>query len=157
MFTDLQGSTEMSTRLGDDQALEAVRTHDSIVRSCLEATGGREVKHTGDGILASFTSITKAVDATIGIQREADSHAEVAIKVGISAGEPVTSENDIYGAAVNLAARLCEHAQGGQVLAAGTVRDLTIGKGLAFLDKGTMALKGFPEPVRVYEISTAGA
>ncbi len=152
MFTDIEGSTAISTELGDDAAFEAVRTHDSIVRGCLAEHGGREIKHTGDGILASFTSVTGAVKVGIAIQQRTKDDPNLAIKVGISAGEPVTTSEDIYGAAVNLAARICAQAAGGQTLAASTVRDLSIGKGGEFTDMGFIELKGFPEPVRLYEV-----
>jgi len=152
MFTDIEGSTGISTELGDDAAFEAVRTHDSIVRGCLAEHGGREIKHTGDGILASFTSVTGSVKVGIAIQQRTKDDPNLAIKVGISAGEPVTTSEDIYGAAVNLAARICAQAAGGQTLAASTVRDLCIGKGGEFTDMGSVELKGFPEPIRLYEI-----
>jgi class 3 adenylate cyclase len=152
VFTDIEGSTHMSTSRGDDAAMEAVRTHDEIVRESLSDTGGREIKHTGDGILASFTSVTRAVQATIDVQQRTEPILDLAIKIGISAGEPVDGSNDIYGAAVNLAARICSHANGGQTLAAGTIRDLAIGKSFEFVDQGVIALKGFPESVRLYEV-----
>ena len=152
MFTDIEGSTAISTELGDDAAFEAVRTHDSIVRGCLAEHGGREIKHTGDGILASFTSVTGAVKTGIAIQQRTKDDPNLAIKVGISAGEPVTTSEDIYGAAVNLAARICAQAAGGQTLAASTVRDLSIGQGGEFTDMGSIELKGFAEPVRLYEV-----
>ncbi len=156
VFTDIEGSTEMSTSLGDDAAVAAVRAHDAIVRESLSLTGGREIKHTGDGILASFTSVTKAVQAAIEVQHRAATTPDLAIKIGISAGEPVDGSSDIYGAAVNLAARICGHAAGGQTLAAGTIRDLAIGKSFEFVDQGIIALKGFPEAVRLYEVRSHG-
>ena len=156
MFTDIEGSTGISTELGDDAAFEAVRAHDAIVRGCLAEHGGREIKHTGDGILASFTSVTGAVQAGVAIQQRTKEAPDLAIKIGISAGEPVTTSEDIYGAAVNLAARICAQAAGGQTLAASTVRDLSIGKGGEFTDMGSLELKGFPEPVRLYEVGGDG-
>lgn len=153
MFTDVEGSTDISTRMGDDAARQAVRAHDSIVRDSLAATAGREVKHTGDGILASFTSVTGAVEAALSVQEQSEDEDGLAIKIGMSAGEPVEESADLYGAAVNLAARICAHACGGQTLVAGTIHDLAIGKPLEFRDQGVMALKGFADPVRVYEIA----
>ena len=94
----------------------------------------------------------RPVQAAADIQRNAASHDDLGIKVGLSAGEPVSESDDIYGAAVNLAARICAHASGGQSLAASTVRDLSIGKHTEFAEQGTIALKGFPEPVRLFEI-----
>ena len=153
MFTDIEGSTAVSTREGDQAAVDLVRRHDEIVRSCLTDCSGREVKHTGDGILASFTSVSRALTAATEIQRQAVPIAGLSIKIGMSAGEPVDGSSDIYGAAVNLAARICAHARGGQVLAASTIRDLSLGKSAGFTDVGEVALKGFPEPVRLVEVA----
>lgn len=150
MFTDIEGSTSISTERGDAAAVEAVRRHDEIVRACLAEFSGSEVKHTGDGVLASFTSVTKALGAATQMHRRCEDIGNLRIKVGISAGEPVEESSDIYGASVNLAARICAHAEGGQTLVAGTVRDLAIGKGIGFLDIGEIDLKGFPEPVRLF-------
>ena len=152
MFTDIEGSTAVSTREGDEAAFDLVRRHDEIVRQCLADGSGREVKHTGDGILASFTSVARALQACIEIQQRAEAVAGLRIKIGLSAGEPVDGTSDIYGAAVNLAARICAHASGGQVLAASTIRDLSLGKATGFSDVGEIALKGFPEPVRLVEV-----
>lgn len=156
MFTDIEGSTDVSTAYGDDAAVELVRRHNAVVRSALDDWGGREVKHTGDGVLASFASVSRAVEASIAIQRRsaaADTDGPaLAIKIGLSAGEPVEDANDLFGASVNLAARICAHARGGQTLVAGTVRDLTIGKDLRFLPQGAIALKGFPDAVDLYEV-----
>jgi class 3 adenylate cyclase len=156
MFTDLVGSTDMSSRLGDHRALEVLRRHDGVVREALAATGGREVKHTGDGILASFTYVSRAIEAAVRIQSVfgADSQelAGISLRVGISAGEPVEESNDIFGAAVSLAARICAHASPGQVLVSSAVRDLSIGKRYTFVDRGPIALQGFDEPIRLYEV-----
>jgi class 3 adenylate cyclase len=156
MFTDLVGSTDMSSRLGDHRALEVLRRHDEVVREVLAATGGREVKHTGDGILASFTYVSRAIEAAVRIQEtfRADSEelAGISLRVGISAGEPVAESNDIFGAAVSMAARICAHASPGQVLVSSAVRDLSIGKRFTFVDRGPIALKGFDEPIRLYEV-----
>lgn len=156
MFTDLVGSTDMSSRLGDHRALETLRRHDEVVREALASTGGREVKHTGDGILASFTHVSRAIDAAVKIQSVfgADSQelAGINLRVGISAGEPVAESNDIFGAAVSMAARICAHASPGQILVSSAVRDLSIGKRFTFVDRGPIALKGFDEPIRLYEV-----
>ena len=156
MFTDLVGSTDMSSRQGDHRALEVLRRHDEVVREVLAATGGREVKHTGDGILASFTYVSRAIEAAVRIQSVfgADSQelAGISLRVGISAGEPVAESNDIFGAAVSMAARICAHASPGQVLVSSAVRDLSIGKRYTFVDRGPIALKGFDEPIRLYEV-----
>lgn len=156
MFTDIEGSTDISTSHGDDVAVGLVRRHNQIVRNALERFGGHEVKHTGDGLFASFVSVTKAVEATIAIQQSSAAVSgagpRLAIKIGLSAGEPVDDSRDLFGAAVNLAARICAHAIGGQILVAGTVRDLAIGKDIRFVPQGAIGLKGFPDPVPLYEV-----
>ena len=157
MFTDLEGSTDVSTRFGDHRAVELVNFHDEIVRSVLRSTGGREVKHTGDGILSSFVRVSQAVECAIEIQRrfvttEPGSDVVARVRIGISAGEPVSHSDDIFGAAVNLAARICAHAEPGQILVASAVKELSIGKPFRFMDKGAIALKGFDDPVRLYEV-----
>jgi class 3 adenylate cyclase len=157
MFTDIEGSTDVSTAYGDEAAFDLVRRHDEIVRAALAEGGGREIKHTGDGILASFASVSRAVEAAVSIQGSTPGMEaggpELRIKIGLSAGEPVDDNNDIYGAAVNLAARICAHATGNQTLVSGTVRDLAVGKGHEFVNKGAIALKGFPEPVPLFEVA----
>jgi len=159
LFTDIEGSTAVSTSQGDRTAIELVRRHDSIVNEALERFGGHRVKHTGDGMFASFTSVIRAVDATIAIHRASASRVgdgpELAVKIGLTVGEPVEDSEDLFGASVNLAARICAHAAGGQTLASGTVRDLAIGKDIHFSAVGAIGLKGFPEPVALYEIGWA--
>ena len=156
MFTDIEGSTNVSVEYGDRAAVDLVNRHDGVVRKALNNFNGREIKHTGDGILASFVSVTKALDASIAIQeackKEQHDGPNLAVKIGLSAGEPVSENKDLYGAAVNLAARICAVAQGGQTLVAGTVRNLSIGKGHRFATQGSIELKGFPEAVSIFEV-----
>jgi class 3 adenylate cyclase len=155
MFTDLEGSTEVSARHGDHQAVAVVERHDRIVRDALEASGGREVKHTGDGIFASFTYVSRAVDCAVAIQQGFeeinDDGPGSRVRIGISAGEPVDMNEDLYGAVVNLAARICSHAEPGQILVSAAVKELALGKSLGFVDLGLIALKGFDDPVRLYQ------
>ncbi|NND84527.1 MAG: adenylate/guanylate cyclase domain-containing protein, partial [Acidimicrobiia bacterium] len=120
-----------------------------------EPAKGREIKHTGDGMLISFASVTGAVQSAVDMQRACEGHEDVAIKVGISAGEPVEDAEDLYGAAVNLAARICAHAAGREVLVSSAVKDLAMGKGLPFTGRGAVAMKGFPEPISLYEVNWA--
>lgn len=126
MFTDIVGSTRMTERLGDRVATEMVRAHDSIVRRCLNASGGREVKHTGDGIMASFASSAEAVDCAIAVQqgfaRYNRGNAEpLHIRIGLDCGEPVEDSNDLFGSTVQLAARLCSAASSDQILVSGNI------------------------------------
>lgn len=158
MFTDLEGSTSVSSRDGDHRALEVIARHDQIVREALAASGGREVKHTGDGILASFTHVSRAVDCALSIQEEfakiGDDRPGGRVRIGIGAGEPVDRDQDLYGAVVNLAARICAHASPGQILVSAAVKELAIGKSLGFIDRGPIALKGFDEPIRLYQVGS---
>ena len=158
-FTDFEGSTAISTSAGDEVVVELVKRHDRVVRATLDDCGGRIVKHTGDGMFVSFTSVLRAVEASVAIQRgtfdlEADGPA-LAVKIGLTVGEPVEDSEDLFGASVNLAARICAHAAGGQTLVSSTVRELAIGKGIDFLNRGEIGLKGFPDPVALYEVAWA--
>ncbi len=105
MFTDIVGSTEMTARLGDAAALDLVRVHDALVRRGLDAHRGREVKHTGDGMMASFNEVADAVRAAADIQRRfaaynADASESLSVRIGIHAGEPVADHNDLFGSTV---------------------------------------------------------
>lgn len=156
LFTDVVNSTTLTQSLGDQAALVVLGVHDTIVRDALSALGGREVKHTGDGIMASFVSAASAVRCAIQIQRELDKHAQInsqhplKVRVGAAAGEPVEKNNDLFGSTVQLAARLCAHAQPEQILVSTTIAELCIGKDLSFEDIGEVMLKGFGSPVRAH-------
>jgi class 3 adenylate cyclase len=156
LFTDVVNSTTLTQSLGDEAALAILGVHDTIVRDALSALGGREVKHTGDGIMASFMSAASAVRCAIQIQRELAKHEKaqpdrpLKVRVGAAAGEPVEQNNDLFGSTVQLAARLCSHAQPEQILVTSAIAELCIGKGLQFEDLGEVALKGFGYPVRAH-------
>ncbi len=156
LFTDIADSTTLTQALGDEAALAMLGVHDTIVRDALSAAGGREVKHTGDGIMASFISAAGAVRCAIEIQRQLDKHSQenpdrpLKVRVGAAAGEPVEQHNDLFGSTVQLAARLCAHAQPEQILVSNAIAELCIGKGLSFEDVGEVTLKGFDSPVRAH-------
>ena len=158
LFTDICGSTEFTQTFGDVAGTALVREHDEVVRAGLAVHRGREVKHTGDGIMASFGSVSGAVQAATEIQqgfaaRNLEAETPLDVRIGISAGEPVTDDvNDLFGAAVQLAARLCDSCPPCGILTSVAVRELCIGKGLRFTDGGTLDLKGFPEAIHVYEV-----
>ncbi|MEX1253101.1 MAG: adenylate/guanylate cyclase domain-containing protein [Dehalococcoidia bacterium] len=159
LFTDIAESTTFTQRLGDAQAQEVVRAHDTIVREAVRAHGGFEVKHTGDGIMASFPTASGALECAIDIQRALASRAEggdsaepLRVRIGVNAGEPVAEGDDLFGTAVQLARRICDAGDGGEILVSDVVRQLAAGKGFLFADRGVMALKGFEDPVRVYEL-----
>jgi class 3 adenylate cyclase len=158
MFTDIVDSTALTQRLGDEAAMAFLDVHDTIVRDALAALGGREVKHTGDGIMACFLSTVSAVRCAVRIQRALAEHAQavtevqVRVRIGAAAGEPVENHTDLFGSTVQLAARLCSHAQPQQSLVSNAVAELCLGKGLNFEDLGEVSLKGFERPVRVHAV-----
>jgi adenylate cyclase len=154
LFTDLANSTALTRRLGDAGAQELVRMHNDIVREALRQHIGREIKHTGDGIMASFASVSAALQCSIAIQRavaEQDSK-DLAVYIGINAGEPVAEENDLFGTSVQLAQRLCDAATAGEVLVSDVVRQLAAGKAFAFDERPDATFKGFDEAVRLYSL-----
>lgn len=160
LFTDIEGSTSLTQRLGDARAMSVLRTHDEIVRAALDGHGGSEVKHTGDGLMAAFHSVVSGIESAVQIQQRlagATDRLEVPVRVriGISAGEPVTERGDLFGAAVQLAARLCSRAEPGAILVSGAVHDLALGKGFVFRKRGPLSLKGFDEPVQVFNVEWA--
>jgi len=157
MFTDLVGSTQISSREGDAAALALLERHDLIVREALSSHAGREVKHTGDGIFASFSHVSAAIKCALEIQHgfgepKNTDIDEGRLRIGISAGEPVSQHEDLFGAVVNLASRICGHASAGQILVSSAVRELSVGKPVSFVDRGPMALRGFDDPVRLFEL-----
>jgi len=145
LFTDVEGSTALTQRLGDAKARELLREHERIVREALKSHAGSELKTMGDGFMASFSSATRALESAIAMERAFAAHNESAeepilVRVGLNAGEPIAEEEDLYGTAVNLAARICGHAEAGQILVSNVVQELAAGK-------------GFDKPVRLFELS----
>ena len=159
VFTDICGSVAMTQELGDDGSMIMVREHNTIVRRELSSRNGREVKHTGDGLMAAFNSVAGAVEFAAAVQhalhaRNQSEDFPLHVSIGISAGEPVTDDNDdLFGAAVQLAARLCAAAGAGEVAVSVAVRELCIGKPFRFEDLGALTLKGMAEPTRAYSLS----
>jgi class 3 adenylate cyclase len=159
VFTDICGSVAQTHELGDHAHVELLHQHDTIVREHLSLHDGREVKHTGDGIMASFTSISSCVAFASAVQQSLRARNQAAetpllVSIGISAGEPIAGDNnDLFGAAVQLAARLCAAAEPGEIAVTTAVRELCVGKQFRFGDRGELALKGIPDPVRVFTVS----
>jgi class 3 adenylate cyclase len=158
VFTDVCGSVAQTHELGDEGHLALLHDHNELVRSELARHDGREVKHTGDGIMASFASVSAAVAFAIGVQtalHKRNEHAPTAlhVSIGISAGEPITDDNDdLFGAAVQLAARLCDAAQAGDIAVSIAVHELCMGKQFRFEDRGAIPLKGLPEQIQAYSV-----
>jgi len=160
MFTDLKDSTQLAVQLGDKKAMHLLRIHNALTREALRSYNGREVKTTGDGFMLSFINAAEALECAVAIQDAfADyngRHPEetLFVRIGVAAGEPIEEKGDLYGAAVNLAARICAHAKAGGVLVAKIVRDEIEDEKahLQFSPGGKLALKGFDQPVDVYEV-----
>ena len=161
LFTDIVESTTLTQTLGDEAALALFDVHNTVVRNALTDQGGREVKHTGDGIMASFVSAAAAVRCAAQIQRDLAKHADnqrdqpVKVRIGAAAGEPVEQHHDLFGYTVQLAARLCSHASPEQILVSNAIAELCLGKGFSFQDVGEVVLKGFDRPVRAHAVAWA--
>ncbi|WP_426123527.1 nickel-binding protein [Pararhizobium sp. PWRC1-1] len=161
LFTDIVGSTAMTARLGDRMATELVRAHDAVVRRCLGQFSGREVKHTGDGVMATFASIAAAVDCARAIQQGFERYnrgnAEpLHIRIGLDCGEPVEDSNDLFGSTVQLAARLCDAASSDQILVSENIfREY--GAADLFTQAKRRRLKGFSRPILAFRCEWAGA
>jgi class 3 adenylate cyclase len=150
--------TEMMSRLGDARGREILREHEALTRSLLQQHGGDEVKSMGDGFMASFGSVTRAVECAIELQRSIARRNESAaeplhVRVGLNCGEPIEDGGDLFGATVILASRIAMKAEASEILVADTIRGLCSGKGFLFADQGEFVAKGFEEPVRVYEVN----
>ena len=158
LFTDVVEHTAMMRRLGDEKGREVLRAHEQITRDVLKAHAGDEVKTMGDGFMASFSSCARAVECAIALQRAFAQHSEtndepIAVRVGLNAGEPIEEGGDLFGATVILASRIAAAAGSGEILASVGVRELSAGKQFLFADRGEHALRGFEDPVRMFEVS----
>lgn len=160
MFTDLKDSTQLAVRLGDEKAMHLLRVHNALTREALREHNGREVKTTGDGFLMSFANAIDALDCAVDIQEAFEKYNkeypedQLYVRIGVAAGEPIEEKGDLYGAAVNLAARICSQADAGGVLIAQVVREeIDAGWGkVRFSPRRKLTLKGFDEPIDVYEV-----
>ncbi|OGO49891.1 MAG: hypothetical protein A2148_09370, partial [Chloroflexi bacterium RBG_16_68_14] len=134
LFTDMESSTALTQRLGDAKAQEVLRAHNTIVRDTLREHGGQEIKHTGDGIMASFPSASGALECAVAIQLAVAGRKEPSLRIhiGLNAGEPIAEDDDLFGTAVQLARRICDQAGGGQILVSNVVRELAAGKRFMF-------------------------
>jgi class 3 adenylate cyclase len=158
MFTDMKDSTAITTRLGDAVALEYFRTHNAVIRQALKTYHGREIQHTGDGFMTSFASASNAVACAVAAQRAFAARnsrhpkTPINVRIGICAGEPVEEDHRLFGSTVQLTSRICDTAAPDQILAAPVIRDLCLGKPFTFSDRGEWTLKGFEQPLRLYEV-----
>jgi class 3 adenylate cyclase len=152
LFTDIAGSTEVHDRLGDEAAMGLLRRHNAVVRAALGAHEGREVKHTGDGIMASFREPADALHAAVAMQRGFAADVEepgLDVRIGVNAGEPVEEGNELFGLAVNLARRFCDGTDPGTIMTSDALRELTRDEGFDFQDAGERRFKGVRAPLHV--------
>ncbi|WP_291716712.1 adenylate/guanylate cyclase domain-containing protein [Magnetospirillum sp. 64-120] len=158
LFTDMVDSTNMTQIRGDAAAQEIVRRHNLIVRGALSRFGGHEVKHTGDGIMASFLSAAGAIDAMVQVQRQVAEHNArmpsqvLHLRIGLNAGEPIQEEDDLFGSTVQLAARVCAATGTDEIYCTASVMELAGKPGSMFRSVGAKAVKGFRDPITMYEI-----
>lgn len=160
IFTDIEGSTELIDRLGQGEFMVLLSEHDLTIRRELLTWRGREVKHTGDGFLVAFDDVGAGLEFCLDVQRrfaersESGAVPELRVKIGVTAGEPVDHNDDIFGTPVNLAARLCDAASGGEIIVAADIADLEGSGGYHFQERDPLLLKGFEEPVPVLQLLT---
>src|SRR5436305_5914406 len=161
LFTDVVASTDHLDRLGDDGYDALRRTHFRILREAVAARGGTEVKNLGDGLMVVFATPARAVECAVAIQQGVEKHNRVqrddqrmGVRVALHAGEPIQDEADYFGRPVVVAKRLCDQADGGQIVASAVVRDLVADRrALPFTDLGPRQLKGLRAPVPAAEIA----
>jgi len=158
LFTDLEGSTTLLESLGEGSYMVLLTEHDLIIRRALVTSRGREVKHTGDGIMASFDAVPTALECALAIQagfaeRTASGGSPpLRVRIGLAAGEPVDHNDDLFGATVTLASRICAAARAGQILASEMVYSLGIAAGFRFDSGNERTLKGFSNQLRLFEL-----
>ncbi len=158
LFTDIEGSTEMTERLGDERWLELLRTHNTVVRRRIETHSGFEVKSQGDGFMVASQSARKALECAVDIQRAFAGRNEtneepIRVRIGLHTGEAIKEADDFYGKNVILAARIADRAKGGQILVSEVTRTV-VGSlaGVEFRDAGRRQLKGIKGRQRLYEV-----
>ena len=159
MFTDIVDSTIHNRVLGDAAWFAALQEHDRRVRSAIENAGGMPVKHTGDGWFADFRNAADALYSASEIRSRfpmfvpGAADTGVNVRIGIHAGNPVSTGNDLFGLAVVMSQRICGRGKGGEVLVSGPVRRLAAGLDYRFVDHGRVALKGFQNRTRLYSLA----
>lgn len=156
LFTDIVGSTEKAAELGDRGWRQLIERHDAAVRRQLSLYRGREVKTMGDGFLATFDGPARAIRCARALQGEVE-RLGIEVRAGIHTGEVELIGDDVSGMAVNIGARIGALADGGEVLVSSTVRELVVGSGLEFADRGAQTLKGAPGEWRIFAVDSPPA
>jgi class 3 adenylate cyclase/pimeloyl-ACP methyl ester carboxylesterase len=141
LFTDIVDSTEQASRVGDRRWRELLDVHDELARRLVEEAGGRVVKTTGDGILATFDGPGRGIACATTLREELG-RIGLEVRAGLHTGEVELRDNDVGGIAVHIAARVMAAARPGEILSSRTVRDLVVGSDVALESRGTRSLKG---------------
>jgi class 3 adenylate cyclase/DNA-binding CsgD family transcriptional regulator len=157
LLSSIEDISSLIRQFGDTRAMQIVREHERLAREQLEPRGGREVNRGSGGMMGCFPSVVGAVECALAIrdsinQFNAKSATPIPARIGLSAGEPVQDNGQLFGAAVQLASAISLNAQPGSVMVAGVVRELCLGKGFLFEDRGEFTPSGLDEPVRLYEV-----
>jgi class 3 adenylate cyclase len=159
LFSDIEGSSGLTERLGDDRWMELLNTHNTIVRAQLDEHGGYEVKSQGDGFMVAFPTARQAVMCAIDIQRAllrraARSDFPIRVRIGIHTGEAIHRQGDFFGRSVVLAARIADHAQGGEILLSTLARELVAERGdIQLRYAGEAEFKGLDGRHRLFEVT----
>ena len=159
MFTDIVDSTALTEKVGNIMAQRVIRAHNTIVRKALRSKEGTEVKHTGDGIMATFQEPQHSVKAAIEIQQELEAYnrkhqdLQVKVRIGLNAGEAVIEENDYFGTAVQLTARICDNAKSSEVRCSEVIYQACSSDKELFESKGEVDLKGIARSQKIFLIN----
>jgi class 3 adenylate cyclase len=160
LFSDIEGYSAMTDRLGDQRTQEVLRAHNAIVREQIGAHGGFEVKSQGDGFMVAFQSARRALGCAIAIQHAFAVAAArgagepIRVRIGLHTGEPIKEAEDFFGKAVIVAARIADHARGGEILVSSLLKELTESGGDIRFDAGQqVSLKGLAGPHRVFAVT----
>ena len=153
VFTDIVASTEVIDRVGDEAARTAIRSVEDLVAEAATDLSGQVVKHLGDGSLLEFQSASNTLDFAHKVQVEL-ADGDIKLRIGMAAGEPIRENGDLHGAVVVVASRISAAARAGEVFASDGVKQLVVGKQYDFEDQGEHSLKGFDEPIRIWQLKT---
>jgi class 3 adenylate cyclase len=151
LFSDIVGSTATAASLGDRRWRSLLDSHDRTVRELLRQSRGKEINTTGDGFVASFDGPARAIRCAQAML-EATNGLGLQLRVGLHTGECEVRGDDLGGLAVHIAARVGALASSGEVLVSGTVKDLVVGSGIEFDDRGEHELKGVPESWKLFAV-----
>jgi class 3 adenylate cyclase len=152
LFTDICDSTRQAAEMGDSGWRSLLERHDALFRHALDRHRGREVKRTGDGFLATFDGPARAIRCAASVA-EAMGSLGIQVRAGLHTGELEVMDGDLGGLAVHIAARVLDRASPSEVLVSGTVKDLVVGSGIGFEDRGEHELRGVPGEWRLYAVS----